>query len=126
MSIEQRLTSALEELEAMLTQGTEPEEALAICANDYELKREVLELRARKALGDLTAVRAKNLEKAERLTREHKADTAIERYLHGHPPDTNFPKWFERDVGRPPSEAEMDAFRERHMAFLVRNLRFEL
>jgi len=125
ISVEQRLTDALSDLEVMLNDDRPPDEAVAVCAEDYGFKSEVLKLRAQKVLGDLDSVHERSLRKAQILKREHKAERAIDLYLVENP-DSNFPEWFEAEVGRAPTKAESDDFTARYMQFLVRNLHFEI
>ena len=125
MTIEQRLTDALSDLEASLNEGTPVDDALASCAADYGLKVEVLRGRAEKIFGELSSLRKRNLKKAEILAREHRAETAIERYL-AEDPDANFPSWFEAEVGRAPTKIEQDESTSRYLTFLLRDLRIEI
>jgi hypothetical protein len=125
MSIEQRISEALSDVEAMLCAGSLPEEAIAACADDYGFKAEVLKLRAQKALGNLGSVRERSLRQAQMLKREHKADKAVDRYLTENP-GTNFPEWFEAEVGRPPTTAEHHHFTDRYMEFILKDLSFEI
>jgi hypothetical protein len=124
-SVEQRMADALSDLEAMLNDGMSPDKAILAAATEYSFKPEALNFRAQKVLGELHSVRARNVRRNEMLMREHKAETAISRYLTENP-DSNFPDWFEAQVGRPATKAEHDEFTKRYMTFLVRDMRFEI
>ncbi len=125
MAIEQQVADALSDLEAMLNGGISPAEALTLCASEYKLKPEVLESRAQRALGDLTLVRGKNLVRSKVIANEHKADTAINRYL-VEKPEPSFREWFEADVGRPPTAVEQKEFTEKHTTFFFKDFRSEI
>mgnify|MGYP001063866046 CR=1 FL=1 len=125
MSVEERLRNALADMEAMLNEGQSAEDAVVACAAEYGFKKDALRMRATRFLGDLTSLRARNLERADRLSKEHLAETAIDTFL-VEEPESTFPDWFEKRVGRPPSKIESEEFGLRYLKHLTRNISFEL
>ena len=125
MDIGRRVLDAITDIEGLLIEGKSVQEALSACSQDYELKTNVLEHRARKALGDLETVRDRSTHSANEIGRQHRAETAIEAYL-VEKPEPNYSTWFENRVGRVPTKSESKDFNRRYAEFSLRDIRFEI
>lgn len=125
-TIEQRVADAIDELEALLTSGQLPENAVPAAARLEDLKPDVLRFRAERVLGDLQAVKAKNDLRAERIAQQQKARTALYEFADSQRAFTEFPDWFEARTGRPPTETEAEEMERLSWEALLRKITVEI
>jgi hypothetical protein len=102
------MADALSDFEGLITEGFAEDEALEVCAREYNVKVEVLAARTA-SLGDLEQLRVRNSARAKTIRLEHLTETAVDSYL-ANDPEQNFPEWFKNRTGRMPTKAEVEDF----------------
>ncbi|MEO8374913.1 MAG: hypothetical protein ABI471_06795 [Sphingomonas bacterium] len=100
MNIERRVNDALLDLEGLLVEGASPDDAVAEVAGSYELKPEVLRVRASMLLNDPAAVKAKS-------------DAAVETYGHRNALENVVRAY--RELSRQGEDPSIDGLLESHL-----------
>jgi hypothetical protein len=110
-TIEERVRDALEDLRDLLAEGREISGAIAEAAEAYELKADVLQVRALKAFGELTTVRGRVDAAKSEGARKFRLRSAIERYRTACLQDDvpGGAEWLRDEVGDDLSEDERQA-----------------
>ena len=119
---DERMAAALDRIKASIAEGLSVDEVLEQAANEHGFSLQAVTNRATKRFGDLTKLKAILDRRAENVKRQHGAESAIEAYL-VQQPEKPFSEWFERRVGRNPTDDEQNEFSARHRRLLINRIK---
>lgn len=120
--IEQKVADAIAELEGLLLEGQAPDVAIPLAAATEDLKPDVLQSRAVKALGDLQAVKFRNDAAVATLAQRNKESRAIYEFAEMDKVYADFSQWFLEKTGRIPTNGETKEMERLSMEALLRKL----